>query len=306
MDNVAHTLIGIGVARAGFSRKYGPGATLTLAIASNLPDIDVLWAVWDGWDRFMLRRTHSHALVALPVLAAALALLVRTRHRQIPWGALAGMAALGVALHLLFDLVNSFGVVLLWPFSWQRYELASIFIVDLAIWGLMAAPLVAGRFLGSERSRLRLHRGALAALGLYALLCGAGHLRAEAIVSRELARRGARVDAVRIFPEPFGPLRFRAAVREGNAWTLYLCRVPAGQAESVLTAPTHLGRPPVEAARASEDGRKLEWFMAAPVWTLLPDGSVEVYDLRFRTVAVARGNPFVAVFPPGETRARIR
>ena len=82
MDNLAHTLIGIGVARSGLSRRFGPGTTVTLAIASNLPDVDVLWTIFDPWDRFMLRRTHSHAIVALPVLASLLALVLQWRYRE--------------------------------------------------------------------------------------------------------------------------------------------------------------------------------------------------------------------------------
>ena len=93
MDNLAHTLIGIGVARSGLSRRFGAGTTATLALASNLPDLDVLWTILDPWDRFMLRRTHTHALVALPVLSALLALVLRRRYRQQSWGVLFGLSA---------------------------------------------------------------------------------------------------------------------------------------------------------------------------------------------------------------------
>src|SRR6185295_12748055 len=116
MDNLAHTIIGISVARTGLSRRFGAGTTATLAIASNLPDIDIFWTFFDPFDRFMLRRTHSHALIVLPALAALLAVVLRWRYREQRWSVLFGLSALGIALHLLFDLVNSFGVVLLWPF----------------------------------------------------------------------------------------------------------------------------------------------------------------------------------------------
>jgi hypothetical protein len=46
--------------------------------------------------------------------------------------------------------------------------------------------------------------------------------------------------------------------------------------------------------------------MAAPVWTLRPDGSVEVRDLRFEPVVIERGNPFVVVFPPGSLTPAFR
>lgn len=299
MDNLAHTLIGVGVARAGLSRRYGPGTTLTVAIASNLPDIDALYAWWDGWDRFMLRRTHTHALITLPLLAAALALVMRAKYRHIPWKVLFGLSAVGLLLHDLFDLVNSFGVVILWPFTRARFELASIFIIDPWIWALMLAPLVAGRFIRDERRRERLHTGALAALGLYVLLCVAGHEFARGSVLGELARGRLPVRDVRVFPEPGGPHRFRAAVRVRGEWRIYLCRTLTGRCERVASVPTDDAEPRVAEVRASEHGRALEWFMAAPAWTLRPDGTVEARDLRFEPAVVRRDNPFVAVFPPG-------
>ena len=288
MDPLAHTLIGVGAARAGLARRHGPGTTLTLAIASNLPDIDALYAWWDGWDRFMLRRTHTHALVSLPILAAALALVMRAKYRHIPWRVLFGLSLTGLGLHAFFDLVNSFGVVLLWPFTRARFELASIFIIDLVLWALMLAPLAAGRWLPSDRARERAFQGVLGALGVYVLLCLGLHARAESMAP------GARV-----FPEFLGPQRFRAAVREGEAWKISLCRPLSGRTQEIGTVRTDAEAPRVREVRASEHGRALEWFMAAPVWTLRPDGSVEVYDLRFESSVVRRPNPFVVVFPPG-------
>ena len=184
MDNLAHTLIGIGVSRAGLSKRFGPGTTLTLAIASNVPDIDAAWAFWDPLDRFLLRRTHTHALLTLPLLAALLATALQWRRPDRSWRVLFGLSALGIALHLLFDLVNSFGVVLLWPFAPTRFELASVFIIDLFIWGVMIAPMAAARLLKSEEARRRGYQVAVALLGVYVVLCLAAHARAGTLASR--------------------------------------------------------------------------------------------------------------------------
>lgn len=303
MDNLAHTLIGIGVARSGLSRKCGPGTTLTLAVASNLPDVDALYAVWDGWDRFMLRRTHTHALVSLPILAAGLALLLRWRYREQSWRALFGLCALGIALHIVFDLANSFGVVVLWPFDRSRIELSSIFIIDLAIWGITLAPLVVHRFLAGEAARERAYRASVGVLGLYALACVLAHARCESLVSRDLEARGIQAEAIRVFPEPFGPTVFRAATLEGSEWNLYRCRILSGRCEPMGSVRTDRLAPRVSEVRSSPKGRDLEWFMAAPVWKLRPDGSVQVQDLRFDSFVLARRNPFVVVFPPGGLEA---
>jgi membrane-bound metal-dependent hydrolase YbcI (DUF457 family) len=297
VDNLAHTVIGIGVSRAGLSKRFGPGTTLTLAIASNLPDIDVAWAIWDPMDRFLLRRTHTHALVALPLLAALLATALRWRRPDRSWRVLFGLSALGIALHLLFDLVNSFGVVLLWPFAPTRFELASVFIIDLFIWGVMIAPMAAARLLKSEEARRRGYQVAVALLGVYVALCLAAHARAGTLASR--ATPAATV--VEVFPEPLGPHRFRAAARVGDAWEVSICHVLTGEVERRDLVHTDEASPRVAELRATPTGRRLERFMAAPVWTVHPDGRAEVYDLRFNSLIVPRKTAFVVTFPPGAT-----
>ncbi len=300
MDNLAHTLIGVGVARAGLSKRFGPGTTLTLAIASNLPDVDVLWAIWDPMDRFLLRRTHSHALVALPVLAALLASVLRWRRPDRSWRVLFGLSALGIALHLLFDLVNSFGVVLLWPFAPTRFELASVFIVDLFIWGVMVAPMVASRFLKTEGARTRGYRAAVALLGVYLVLCFGAHARAGAMA----ARATPQASSVQIFPEPLGPQRFRSAARVGDTWRVSIDHVLTGKVEPREEVHTDEAAPRVAELRATPLGRRLDRFMAAPVWTVHADGRAEVYDLRFNSLIVPRKATFVVTFPPGSSEPR--
>jgi len=291
MDNLAHTLVGIGIARAGLAQKYGRGTTLTLAIASNLPDLDSLWSMWSRFDYFTLRRTHSHALIAIPVLAALYVLVARRWLKHIPPGTLFGMAALGVAGHLLLDLVNAFGVVILWPFSRERFELASVFIIDLGVWAIALAPIVAARWLKGDP---RVFRWALAALVAYLALCTAARYRAESLV----ATPGA---VVRVFPEPLGPHRFRAVVKEGDVYTLSLVRVLSGRVEPRHRFVTHEQSPEVARCRCTPHGRTIDWFAAAPVWREEPDGSVEVYDLRFKSITIDRPNAFRWRFAPGET-----
>ena len=80
MDNVCHTLVGIAAARAGLNTKTAL-ATATLAIASNLPDIDVL-AFATGIPSVALRRGWTHGVLAqalLPLAFAGVMWMVATR-----------------------------------------------------------------------------------------------------------------------------------------------------------------------------------------------------------------------------------
>jgi inner membrane protein len=230
---------------------------------------------------------------------------MRWRYREQPWRVLFGLSALGVALHVLFDLVNSFGVVLLWPFTPRRFELASVFIIDLWIWFSMLAPLAAGRWLSEER-KLFAWRLGVASIAIYAVLTLAARSHSETVVRGDLARRGIHPDALEIFPEPLGPLRFRGAIRTGDVWLVHLVSVPGGRCELRASVPTTPDAPRVAEVRASPRGRALERFMAAPVWTLRPDGGVEVYDLRFVSLVIPRKGTFHVEFPPGRLEPVVR
>ena len=121
MDNLTHTCLGLVMAKSGLSEKFGRGTTLVLVVASNLPDIDVAASLWGG-QGFLARRMITHSVFGVPILAAAAALLFRRIYPHFSWKALFGLCLLGLGVHVFFDLVNSYGVVLLYPLSRTRFE----------------------------------------------------------------------------------------------------------------------------------------------------------------------------------------
>jgi hypothetical protein len=233
-----------------------------------------------------MRRTFGHALWLLPLWSAGLAWLLGRRYRHLKYGAVFGMVLLGASVHILFDLINSFGVVLFWPFSSVRPELAMVFIIDFILTGLLALPLL---FLMARPLRAhleRMSRLALLCVSLYLALCGMSRARAAGILERAAA--GATPpEFTYVFPEPLGPHRWRGVVRRGTRYDVYLILAFSGTATLEETVTTETGDPRVAAARATPFGRRLGVFFKAPVWRM--DGEVPtVYDLRFETLVLKR------------------
>lgn len=301
MDNLTHTLIGVGAAQAGLSRRFGRGTLLTLILASNLPDLDVLWSFLAGGDAFLSRRMFTHSLFGAPLLSAALAGLLRPVYRDKPWKTLFGLALIGAGLHVFFDLVNSYGVALFYPFSRRRVELAWIFIIDLVIWAIVLTPALLRLVPRLRPWSEALGRGSLLALALYVALCGASRARAARILEKTAAEQGVRPSFSYVFPEALGCHRFRGVLREGDEYGLHLIHAWSGRAELKRTFHTEAERPEVRAARALPLARKLEWFFKAPVWrTGSEEGRrwAEVFDLRFTSVVLDwRKSPFAFRFP---------
>ncbi|HZR46405.1 MAG TPA: metal-dependent hydrolase, partial [Candidatus Manganitrophaceae bacterium] len=297
MDPVTHTLVGVGIANAFFRKRTGAAAVPILAVASNLPDIDAAVLLTGEPAAILMRRTFGHSLFTLPFWTLALALLFRRRYRQIPLPTLYGLVALGAAVHLFFDLINSFGVVLLWPLSDWRPELAIVFIIDLFLTGVLAAPLLLA-LLPNLRPRLEaLSRLSVVCIALYLAFCGVNRMLAQRMLA-EVPVISRPADFTYPFPEPFGPHRWKGVVREGEIYRVYLLTPLAGRIEMKEKLQTKEHSPEVKRAQDSPLGRRLNRFFKAPVWEAeegknLGEGlkMVQVYDLRFTTLLAARPNP---------------
>ncbi len=156
MDNISHTLVGalIGeaIARRGpTSMELAERRRLfvpTLAIGSNLPDLDLLYTsvVQGKLDYLLHHRGHTHTLIGAFLLSLLLVGSYEWRWRRrghVPtrierWG-LIGAALLGPLLHVAMDATNSYGVHPYWPFDnrWRYGD--AVFIIEPLFWAAAAS-----------------------------------------------------------------------------------------------------------------------------------------------------------------------
>jgi membrane-bound metal-dependent hydrolase YbcI (DUF457 family) len=92
-------------------------------------------------------RSITHSLICLPIFALALAALTRWFVRWRKWdapsfAALAGIYAIGIASHILLDLVTSFGTMIWSPLRWSRPAWDLIFIVDFTFTAILLVPQI--------------------------------------------------------------------------------------------------------------------------------------------------------------------
>ena len=139
MEPVTHFLTGACLGRAGLNRKTAL-ATLTLTLAAEAPDLDVIEGMVRGSAfGFAHHRgfTHSFLGVLLDALVVVgfVYLLWRIRGRKIAdpklpprWGILFLYACLAGLSHILLDYTNNYGVRPYWPFSekWYSWDIVSI------------------------------------------------------------------------------------------------------------------------------------------------------------------------------------
>ena len=296
MDNIAHTLAGVALAEAGLRRRTGL-ATVTLAVGANLPDVDALiYAVGSGVDALAFRRGWTHGILAmllLPLLLAGIMLawdrIVRQRRARpgdpVDPRWLLALAAIGIWSHPLLDLLNTYGVRLLMPFSGRWFYGDTLFIVDPWLWAALAIGIV--------MSRVRRRRGArapeaptrvaIAALVAYITVMAVSSRAGRAIVNRQAS--GAGSGSTMVAPVPVTPLR-RAVVRDlGSTYeTGTLAWVPRPRYSAGDRVPSGRTAPGVDAARDTEDVAAFLSWSRFPLFTTVPGRDstlVRITDMRY-------------------------
>jgi len=200
-------------------------ATPMLLVSGLAADVD--WATRLAGPRAFLHghRTATHSLVGTVALVVAATAGFWIAGRKVPKFAVnifpaLLICAIGAGLHLLLDLLNGYGVKLMWPFSakWYAWDIADAvdaWIIFFLLAGLLLPELfrLVLEEIGSK-PRKRGQRGAIVSLVLVALFIAGravAHGRAIALLdSREY--RGQAPLEVAAFPQPATPLIWSGVV----------------------------------------------------------------------------------------------
>ena len=153
-----------------------------MLVAGTLADVDWMSA-WFGPAAFLAgRRTVTHSLLAALVIIAIAAWIARALDtgRRETWKDILAATSCAAIAHFVFDLCQSGGIALLWPFRGTRYALDWLPQVDPWILLLLFGGVVVPEFLrmvsleiGVKDKRPRGRNGALLALGLIVAYIGA-------------------------------------------------------------------------------------------------------------------------------------
>jgi inner membrane protein len=235
LEPITHFLTGACIGRAGLNRKTAL-ATVTVTLAAEAPDLDVLGEFKARVFGFAHHRGFTHSFLGVALVSAAVVglmyLLWRLRGRKVKdanlpprWGLLFGFAYLAGLSHILLDFTNNYGVRPFWPFSEKWYSWDIVFIADPIIVLLLVAGLVLpvlfsfiDREIGVRRKHPAGRWGAtLALLGVIALWGVRDYEHRRAVNALE-ARTYEGADPIRAsaFPLWWTPFRWVGVVETRN------------------------------------------------------------------------------------------
>jgi inner membrane protein len=322
LDPVTHLLTGACLSRAGLNRTTGL-ATLTLVLATESPDIDILWFFGGSVTGFAHHRGFTHTLLGAPAMAAitvggvyGVYRLLRRRRSWKPrleprWGVLFFCALLGALVHIFQDWTNNYGVRPLAPFHPRWYSLDIVSIVDPIMLAALALGLLVPALLGlvteevgAARARFRGRGGAIFALLVLAAAIGVRALEHRRAVTalNSIMYRGE--DPVRgsAYPYPLNPFAWGGVIETRDFFEIVQIDSRSGQVDPENQAMPRFKpeeTPITLAAKQSRLGRfYLDWAQYPLISVHSLSGRagyrVEFQDLRF---AYSRALPPGAPLP---------
>jgi inner membrane protein len=321
LEPITHFLTGACLGRAGFNRKTAL-ATLTMTLAAEAPDLDVLGSFRGSAFGFAHHRGFTHSFVGVPldalVVVGFVYLIWRLRGRKVKdpklppnWGLLFSYACLAGLSHILLDFTNNYGVRPFWPFSERWYSWDIVFIYEPVMLALLLLGLVVPSVFGlidkEIGARSRGPRGRIAAtlaLAGIVLMWGLRDYEHRRAVNALEARTYNGVDLLRVsaYPRPTDPFHWYGVVETPAFFALASVNSlapevdPEGQLE-IRYKPEET--PVTLAAKNSYIGRRfLDWaqYPVTETESLQPpeQGSIVTFqDLRYaglpRSLTGSRG-----------------
>jgi len=303
MDPLTHAISGIALARA-LPRHHLPKKYVAfIALMAMAPDADYLLRFISDTAYLHYHRGITHSLLMLPLwvwLIISLTSKRRLRDPVMPW-----LIAAALALHILLDLITSFGTMIYAPFSDARIAWDAVFIIDPLFTGILALPLLLAMF-------RRRHARRLAWTGLFFASAYLGLVLTVHHHATQLAWRDQpAATEVHALPQPFSPFRWqlvatysdhysRAAVDfwpvfpgSGAAFPKAFVRHFSGDVRPASrlqwrTLPAMRALPDI---RALPGARFYLWFARFPVLLERGPDRLVFGDLRFGA-GVLPGSPF--------------
>ena len=330
MEPITHFLTGACLSRAGLNRKTGL-ATLTLVLASETPDLDIVSAFGGSVAYLQHHRGITHTLVGAPFVAAGTLALVYgiyrlfSRWRKLKlaprWARLYVYALMAVLIHIFMDFTNSYGVRPFEPFSWKWYSWDILFILDpvlLAV--LFLAVIVPGLFslISEEIGERKSPRGRGAAI--FALLFFAAliymrdfeHRRAVNLL-KSLTYSDEEPRRTSAYPTVFNPFVWSAVVETQDFLRSAIVDPHAGEFDPEHTANTYYKPEETAVTLAAKNSRLghvyLDWAQYPVVEAeRLPDDQgyrVRFTDLRFERLSGDRRSPPLAGYVILDSKLRV-
>ncbi len=213
MDSLTHAAVGAAIGEGVGGRELGNKAPALGALIGMAPDIDYIVALFfSDAAQLSIHRTYTHSVLALMIVTVLAGWIVHRRGNKarISWQRGAALAGLAYGSHLVLDLMTSYGVQVLLPFTDTPFAFYNIAIIDPLVTLPVAVGVLYALFLTREHRRRRIAVGI--GLGLSALYLSwslFAQQQAQSAFEEALARNDVEVTRSFVKPTVFNTILWR-------------------------------------------------------------------------------------------------
>lgn len=228
MDPLTHALSGALLARATAQKLQqaqglNPQLPLRTRIiigfsAAAFPDLDLALRLIDTITYLNWHQGPTHSLILLPAWAFLLSFLfAKLLRHQYSWKLFYLPVCLGIGIHIMGDLITSYGLMLFAPFSTQRFSLPLAFVIDPWFSLIIISGLVLS-FLFPQKKSFSIY--ALLALVGYIAMLWHLHERALNIGTDYMKNSALHSGTVHALPQPLSPFNWKIIIHQDDSFHL--------------------------------------------------------------------------------------
>lgn len=133
MDPISHAIIGLSIFGLHQAPNIGNPALIGAIVGALAPDFDIVTKIRSDYVYLKHHRVESHSLIGGAVISVLITLGLSLFYPTFIFTEVLLWTMLGSLSHILFDLLNSYGVALLYPLSNKKYSLSLITFYDPVI-----------------------------------------------------------------------------------------------------------------------------------------------------------------------------
>ncbi len=298
MDTITHALVGAALSSGKLRDKVGPLAVPAFVTGAVFPDSDIILRAVSSEFYVLEHRGATHSLILWPLWVLVLSSLFYFFKKEKFNKYIPAVIAIGILSHLYMDLVTSWGIMLLYPFSRHRFAWDQMFIIDLYYSGVFILLLVM-IWKNFRNNRVLWSKLALVFFIFYHAFTTFNYFGAKRIIKEEMSKEGVSTDKLQIFPGIANPFLWVGATSVGNDYLVSRVNIFTDNREPNETLVSNKGEP--WAMRALEQPKASQLLKMARLpgltKTKIGDSSEEInfYDLQYALRRVPFGEARVKV-----------
>jgi inner membrane protein len=223
-------------------------------VAAAFPDLDFALRLIDTLTYLNWHQGPTHSLLLMPVWAWVLAYLFFCFSRgKYHWKLFYFPVCLGIAIHIIGDLVTAYGLMLFAPISTQRFYLPFAFVIDPWFSAIIIAGLVTSWIF--PRKRVAAIFSLIGLVG-YVVFLWMLHDRAISI-GQEYANTQLLTRAeVYVLPQPLSPFHWKIIIKNDETYQVALITLWQGHNKSLQDTDTGLLK---KMAAAYQPFNRINW-----------------------------------------------